>query len=389
MSEVVRFAAVGDVMYGEETSVDFGIRTLSKKYGTSFPLKQVEKTLRNYDFVFGNLEVPLTDVLLNNKNPKSVKFRGLPDSVLSLKNSGFKIVSVANNHSLQFGKSGLFDSEHHLKNKNIKTVGWNDEHGKSQLEILEIKNLKIGFIAYSLIKSEEYRNDSNLLSICLSNSEKIINDVSHYASRVDHLFVSLHWGFEFVEIPSEEQVKLGRSLIDAGARGILGHHPHVLQGIEIWNSGIIAYSLGNFLFDQHFPSCMESIILEIKLNECSILDYKIIPIKSNKNFQPVIVTGNELIRISAKMKKLNDLIWEKPLTTEESYYEEIKKKVEYQKLQNIYFLKNILKVRLRFILLIIIKKIKNILSKKSYSFELQTLRRNGNYQLSNQKKQFD
>ncbi|MCL5031004.1 MAG: CapA family protein [Bacteroidetes bacterium] len=366
-------------MLGEETSVGFGIRSLSEKFGYDFPFKYIKEFLSKFDFAFGNLEVPLTNVNLNEDLLQSVRFRGSPNFAPILKQSGFNILSIANNHSMQFGKAGLFDCINHLNKNGIKSVGLRDEQHRTKMETIKIHNQEIGFIAYSLQPSEEFKSESSILSFVQENSTDIIEDVKYYCRKVDHLFVSLHWGHEFVNHPSDFQVKLGRSIIDAGARGVIGHHPHVLQRIEMYNTGIIVYSLGNFIFDQHFPPCTQSIILELELDDTKIRNYKIHPVKSNKYYQPELANSSDVKRILSHIENLSTSFANTKVasfSSTECYLEELKLKSEFQRLQNIYFLKNIYKIRMKFILNYIFKKISNLVLRKSYFIKYFSLKKN-------------
>lgn len=380
MNENIKLACVGDIMLGEETSVGFGIRSSSEKYGYDFPFKYIKEALTDNDFVFGNLEVPLTDINLNKDSLQLVRFRGSPNFAPVLKQMGFRILSIANNHSMQFGKDGLYDCIKHLNKNDIRCVGLQSENNRTKMETIKVNNQQIGFIAYSIQPSEEYRNESNIVSFVKDNTDLIIREVKTYSKNVNHLFVSLHWGHEFVNHPSDTQIQLAHSIINAGARGVIGHHPHVLQGIEIYNSGIIAYSLGNFIFDQHFPACLKSAILELGLDESKIVYHKIIPVKSNNNFQPELPSASDAIEIKSEIKKFSDRITNKidntKCTSLDCYLEEMKLKAEFQKLQNIYFLKNIYKIRLRFIFHYIIKKISNLVMRRSYYFKYNSLKNN-------------
>ena len=119
----------------------------------------------------------------------------------------------------------------------------------------------------------------------------IIKDILYARSISDIVAVSLHWGTENVFYPSPDQIKLARSFIDAGASLVLGHHPHVVQGVEIYKNGLIAYSLGNFQFEADPRKSIreetrQSIILSIHLNKNNVESYKMIPVKIDENLSP-------------------------------------------------------------------------------------------------------
>ena len=122
------------------------------------------------------------------------------------------------------------------------------------------------------------------------------------------LVCSLHWGDEFIDWPSAQQITFAHELIDAGVGLIIGHHPHVLQAIEEYHDGIIAYSLGNFLFDLWPEKTKKTLILNIRINKKGVVKYTTTPVYINRDYQPIIATESMktqiydiLLRSSSKL----------------------------------------------------------------------------------------
>jgi len=176
----------------------------------------------------------------------------------TLSQAGFNLVSLANNHSLDCGVDGLKETIEVLTHMGVTPI-------LGEPSIREVKGLKIGAVAFNLV-------DGNPSSVSLVEAVSELKEVS------DIVIVSLHWGREYKLSPSKKQLKLAHELIDAGADLILGHHPHRVQGIGSYKKGIVAYSLGNFVFDQRDELGKESIILLIRLKRNLVKRITIIPV---------------------------------------------------------------------------------------------------------------
>jgi poly-gamma-glutamate synthesis protein (capsule biosynthesis protein) len=330
----ISLIAVGDIMLGDlPLFIGHGVGSKLKEVGSGFLFSNVHTVLNEGDITFANLECPLSEIDINKKSLYSVSLRGSEKSVNDLKDAGFNLVSLANNHILQHGKSTLNRTKELLQQNGIVDIGVaNTKDESRQVFIEEIKGTKIGFLAYCLIGDKT--------AYCsVNDTSEIIKDVSFASSKVDVLIVSLHWGDEFIRKPSPQQVELGHAIIDAGAKIILGHHPHVLQGLEEYESGIITYSLGNFVCDMKQKKTRESMIFSCKLSKNGIEDYDIVPIMIGKNYTPQIMKYSEKKKLMNKLKK--DYL---QLEKEEQYIKEVKRCRTYNRISlAIYLLLNFYK----------------------------------------------
>jgi len=230
------------------------------------------------------LETVLSDY--DKKNTyESLVLRGNPNFVNQLKDSNFKLLNIANNHIQQHGDSPFYNTIDILKENKIKIIGIED----LQLQIIESKGIKLGFFGYSL-RPEEY-NSKVLYSQC--NKKKIISEINKVKKKVDYIIISLHWGDEYINLPSTSQISFAHDIIDAGADIILGHHPHVLQPVERYKGGIIAYSLGNFVSDMCSEITTKSMILKIIFNQNQTNKVELIPVYISRDYQPEISTNKE------------------------------------------------------------------------------------------------
>lgn len=287
-SKVVIFA-VGDIM------LDRGVKYMVYKYGNgdyNFPFANIADYLVSADILFGNLESQISDK--GNKIGTVNSFRAEPKAMEGLKYAGFDVVSVANNHSFDYNTAALEDSFKRLKNTNIEYVGGGFNKAEAfGLKIIEKNDVKIGFLAYCSVGAKGWAaTDGNTGMAFLSddNIEKIREDIKKAKEQVDILIVSSHSGEEYQTEENEYQSELYQSFIESGADIVLGHHPHVVQPVKSYLNGYIAYSLGNFVFDQGFSeNTMKGELLQITIEDKKIKDVSSKEIKMNKQFQPEIV----------------------------------------------------------------------------------------------------
>lgn len=268
----ITLVAAGDVLFARS------VGTKISRYGKDWPFQKVASTIRSADIAFCNLECPLSAKGI--KVNKLICFKADPANVKCLTNAGFDIVSLANNHALDCSRTGLTETMRVLDKAGIAYTG----SGKTladaaQPTILEVKGVKVAFLARNawMPESTWYRQD--VPGIAPLESSAIEQEIRDAKSKADVVIVSLHWGVEYSKTPSEEQVKLAHKMIDAGADLVLGHHPHVTQKIEKYHGGVIAYSLGNFLFDSRNPLCMDSMILKCRLSKSGVSFPQAIPVR--------------------------------------------------------------------------------------------------------------
>lgn len=250
--------ALGDIM------LDRQVENLMKKNNWSYPFDKIDNFLKGIDVVWGNLEGPIV------KEPKdyplnSYIFNFAPQTALALKQAHFNLVALANNHTLNRGVFGLVETRELLRAQAIMTLG---DPGQCGVEYSATKK-QVVFLAINRV----YPNDCS--------DDKIIQVIklAREAEPKSFLAVSFHWGNEYKKRNSQEQQKLGHSAIEAGADVVIGHHPHVVQNVEIYQGKPIFYSLGNFIFDQYFSlSTQESLGVGIEIYDSKVL-YRLFPIK--------------------------------------------------------------------------------------------------------------
>jgi poly-gamma-glutamate synthesis protein (capsule biosynthesis protein) len=299
----VRLVAVGDIMLGDYAlCLGRGVSSAIRKRGPDHPFVHVGDCLREGDIVFGNLEAVLSNRGVKRGSVRSLAMRGDPQAAEGLRRAGFNVVSLANNHALEHGWEALKETMSALSERGIGYVGVGSspEEGREPL-VVTAKGMAIAFLAYCLVHDE-----TAYLSV--DNPRDICGDVAKARTRADLVVVSLHWGNEYIHRPSPDQVRLAHDIIDSGCTVILGHHPHVLQGIERYNEGLIAYSLGNFVFDMWGRNTRESAILKVVLSKAGVTDLEVVPVCINRSYQPEVLSGHEGKQV---LSRLED--WSSPL----------------------------------------------------------------------------
>ncbi len=257
--------------------------------------EKVSKIFKEDDLTIVNLETTLTTAM--KKASKKYRFKGLPEFNDILVEGNIDAVSLANNHTYDYLQEGYADTIKYLKEAGIGYFG------NADYDIREIKGIKIGLLGYT---GWAYNS---------SVKEKIrqhMNKLREEGCKL--IIVSFHWGEEYTFYPNETQKKLGHFVIDEGADLVLGHHPHVIQGIENYENKYIVYSLGNFCFGGNLnPKDKDAFIFQQtftfeKLEEDYESCINIIPCsvssRTDRNdFQPMPLEDEAYLRV---IKRIND-----------------------------------------------------------------------------------
>jgi poly-gamma-glutamate synthesis protein (capsule biosynthesis protein) len=278
--------------------LDRGVEYMVNKEGKKdfrFSFLKIADELKKSDILFGNLEGPISDNGLKVGSIYSFRFK--PEAINGLLYADFDILSLANNHMLDYQRIALEDTMKILKENNIDYVGagLNKEEAFS-LKIKQVKDTRIGFLAYTNLGTKNWQagnENSGMAWINENDITEVIEYIKKAKEEVDVLIISLHAGEEYAENPTNFQISFAQDCISSGADLVIGHHPHVVQRIEQYKDGWIAYSLGNFVFDQHFSKeTMESIILKVVVEDKKIKKVYSEDIRINEYFQPELTIEN-------------------------------------------------------------------------------------------------
>lgn len=315
MTDYVTVGAVGDIMPGDSFyCIGHGVRSVTEKEGDKFVFAEIEKTLNSLDIMIGNLECVLSSVGENKTRLRSIQYRGNKTFANSLREHGFLVLSIANNHIMQHGELAMYDTVSNLRASGIMPIGLPVVRQRTEPDkhMITTKGIDIAFISYCL-------NQEPFTTNIVPDIEDVFADIEFFATSADRLIVSLHWGTEYMTLPSPGQVTLARKLIDLGADIIIGHHPHVLQGIERYNNGIIAYSLGNFIFNAYVDTCRETMILRFNITKTGPIEYQTTPLMINTSFQIAKPDSKQLSMMEDRIRHLNLQIRNHPVLASDNH----------------------------------------------------------------------
>ncbi|MDY0391728.1 MAG: CapA family protein [Desulfobulbus oligotrophicus] len=236
---------VGDLALGDHPkSVGFGFYSM---YRGGIPSGMRDGLLpKSYEFdaLFGNLEFTLGDKSLSGNSYQETNCRGIVNYADFLQKAGFTVLNIANNHIYQHGMESFDKTIEVLSKRNIGLVGLREKTNTSN--ILRIDDTSLCFLGWSARPRQGFADQP---PYCELDEKSCYEEIAGARKKHSIVIVSLHWGDEFIEIPSEEEKRIARRMIDSGASVVVGHHPHVIREVEQYNNGLIAYSLGNFICD--------------------------------------------------------------------------------------------------------------------------------------------
>jgi len=302
----ITLIAVGDLCPGDHLCMGFGVGSLARKHGPAFALQHIGDILREGDIVFGNCEGVLSDIGLDLGNIDTMEFRGSPSFAQTLRSYGFTVLTVANNHVGEHGREAMRETFSSLCSAGLEVIGIRNGTRTSVPLVQEVKGLRIGWLAYTWLVSGN--SDLDRESLAYTKGAEVPHEVAMLRPQVDFLIVSAHWGREYVTVPPQTVINNAHAIADAGADLILGHHPHVLQGIERRGQCLIVYSLGNFLFDMWQPRLRETALFRCTIESGKICSPEFVPLLINKKFQPALATSARATRILRRIERRSNAL---------------------------------------------------------------------------------
>jgi poly-gamma-glutamate synthesis protein (capsule biosynthesis protein) len=282
---VVHLASVGDIM------LDRGLGIVIQGGNLAYPFAKVAPLLQNADITVGNMESALGT--LGEPAAKSYPFRAPPAAAEALALGGFDVVSLANNHGMDYGPEALLQAIELLQAQGVTPIGAGADFEAAHTPyIAQINGLSLAFLAYvnvpiearSAFDTAVWTATENSPGLAWADPELIAADVTAVRDQVDLVIVVLHSGYEYIEEPSPPQVAAAEAAIDAGAKLVIGHHAHILQGIDFYNDGVIVYGLGNFAFEIDGPP--ETAVLNVWLDQNGVRSLELIPAIIQKGGAP-------------------------------------------------------------------------------------------------------
>jgi poly-gamma-glutamate synthesis protein (capsule biosynthesis protein) len=291
--------AVGDVFLGDSPfCYGFGVRSCLQRSNRREIVRRLSELLGPADCHFANLECVMSDAGSRPWNIGSLEIRGAPHDIELLVASGWRVLNLANNHAFQHGMAAFEDTVERLRAAGISVTG-------SAMEplptLVNCGGLDVMFTGYSL-RPEQYRSNETIPYSIRSLSDDLPGEIRTLRAGFGGVLVcSLHWGHELLDRISREQREFAHAIIDAGADIVIGHHSHVLQGVERYRKGLIAYSLGNFVFDFTDPRTRETGVLRVVISEEGVVSHSFTPAVIGRDYFPRPANREEAARIMERL----------------------------------------------------------------------------------------
>ncbi|MGN0240818.1 MAG: CapA family protein [Candidatus Weimeria sp.] len=289
----IKISAAGDCTLGVDSRFNNSFNQKYNEKGSSYFLKKVKKIFSKDNLTIVNLEGTLTNS--TNRAVKAFTFKGKKSYTKILTNGSVEAVTIANNHTMDFGSQGFKDTKKAVRDAGIRCFGYDDISYKN------IKGEKIAMIGVNALPSQG-KKDSYVKQLIRKAKKK----------KPDLIIIYFHWGIEQDARPNSTQTNLAHKSIDWGADLVLGSHPHVLQGIEKYKGRYIVYSFGNFCFGGNSnPGDKDTMIytqtftfknkkLTAK-NDAKVIPCSVSGVSYTNDFQPRILSGSEKTRVRNKI----------------------------------------------------------------------------------------
>lgn len=280
-SQKVTILILGDMM------LDRNVATRMELYGTDYPFQNMRELFGDNDLTVANLEGVIThNESISRKDREILRFTFNPTLVSTLKKWGFDALSQANNHTADFDREGAEESRRILAENSISVFGdfYNE---KDLIAVKKVGGRSIAFIGYN--------------SFAPARKQQVLDLITKTKGKNYLVVVMPHWGEEYETKSNAMQQMLAHEFIDAGADAVIGAHPHVIQDTEVYKGKLIAYSLGNFIFDQDFSEATtEGLAVRITLSGDS-LNYDLLPFKILKS-QVIPMAEDRKVEIVRSLK---------------------------------------------------------------------------------------
>lgn len=301
----LKIALIGDVMCGDSFhALGRGVSSALDEHGAGFLPAEITDCLRRQDTVLFNMESVLSDIGRKEYSLRRLHMRGRPRAASYLAQWGLTCANVANNHIMEQGRACAVDTVQHLQHAGIRVVGGgaNGRFGSGvQVADFEIRGHPVSVLGICLL-------DERYVYAGGQAFEQVLETLRSLSRDGRTVIVSVHWGRELMDRPTARQCRMASDMIDAGASVIAGHHPHVVQGVQCERGRLVAYSLGNFLFDQFLVDCCWSMVVTIELAGREVVKWDCLPIVKDRAHRPVFARDQERVRLQAEVQRRCELL---------------------------------------------------------------------------------
>lgn len=278
-----------------------------RKRGAARAFDGTRKLLAECPVNVANLETAVTN--RGEKAKKTFTFRMPPEDIPAVRAAGFNLVSLANNHTLDYGLTGLLDTFAALNANGVAHAGAGRNVRESRKPAVVTANgVTVGLLSFSNTFPEEFWATDDSPGTTFGHERWVIADVASLRRQVDVVLVAFHWGAERSERPKEYQQLLAKAAVESGADAVIGHHPHVLQGIELIQGRPVLYSLGNYAFGSYSAASKDSALARFEVKNGKIDGLTIVPLNvwnQEVAFNPQVAEGEEATRILSHLAGLS------------------------------------------------------------------------------------
>jgi poly-gamma-glutamate synthesis protein (capsule biosynthesis protein) len=294
-SKLTKINFLGDIMLSRH------VNTQMKKLGYDYPWEKVKDITADADITFANLEVPISDRY--NAPSEGMSFVAPTKNLEYLKLAGIDVVSVANNHTANFGKQAFLDNLNNLKGAGINICGGGLAEAEARTAtVITANGLNFNFLCQSAVVGSLYADGEGAGVPYLglepwyrrnqNSLDDLVADIDRARLKEGVVIDSPHWGVEYKHYPNTDQQAAARLMIDAGVDLVIGTHPHVVQSLEYYNGKYINYSLGNFIFDQEWSTATkQGVMASAYFYQNRNVSVTLSPLQIENYAQPSFISG--------------------------------------------------------------------------------------------------
>lgn len=291
----------GDIMLGGRS------RKPIAEHGADYPFAAVRPLLQRAPIVVANLEGPLARYA--KKESRNYSYRVHPKRAPALLRAGINVVALANNHLLDCGRDGVLETLETLEAAGVRALGAGVTQSAARAPvILQSGAYRIGLLGYYW--NRRTAATSTRPGSAMDTLPVLASDIRDLRTRADRVVVTFHWGLPYERQPFEEDRAKARFAVECGADVVIGHHPHVIQPLEVYRGCLIAYSLGNFAFgsgNSHAESLLMAIRFEDSRTVCRVYPMYVKNRDPRVAYQPKILQGASAARILNRLAESSGL----------------------------------------------------------------------------------
>lgn len=294
--------ATGDLMlYGEMAE------RMRENNDLLWGFRPLAEALVRGDLLFGNFETPIS-VKQQNEPDSPDKYFSPPGIGYALRELGYDVVNLANNHIYDFGTEGVEATTEELTKAGLPFfgIGRTPEEAARPAIVNSRNGVKFGFLGYTTANNALDKKHSHVA--CFPDLERVGKDIMRLKDQVDIVVVSCHTGAQYNPYPAPETRKLARRVIERGASVYLGHHPHVAQGYERISDGLAVYSLGDFVAPIHSEESRDTFFIRITLAEAKVEAVEVVPCYISDQCRTVPAQDEHRERIAGRLQVLSNHI---------------------------------------------------------------------------------